>query len=111
MKSGRFEILPRIRRMSWSGLDNPIYRCVWRDPGSLPQKPGKPVKYVWTIYGFGDTPDGAFKDCRRRYLEYTIARDKVWDSIDTNINRPTKGLDIRFVATSNLPWWKRLFRV
>jgi hypothetical protein len=109
MKSQRYDILPRVRLRH--GADGPVFRCTWKDPGDLTQLTGWKLVYVAEYVGYGATITEAMQNCQLNYIKRKLARDKVWDSIDTSINRPTKGLDIRFVATSNLPWWKRLFRV
>lgn len=111
MKSGRFEVLPRVRKLS-----DGSYKCTWKDPGRLTQYRGKPLQYVNVFIGLGDTPDKAMEMCRLDYARFMIKREITWDKIAKDFfdeAPPAKRYDLpeRLQATSNLPWWKRLFRV
>lgn len=114
MKSSRYEILPRLRKMNQHFEGAPLYKCTWKDPGKLQQYRGKPLQYVNIFVGIGNTPDEAITKCRLEYAKFKLRQDEVWRSIDLSLNRPDVGLgpsDTIYKATSNLPWWKRLFRV
>lgn len=106
MKSERYEILPRIRKMSWSSIEKPVYLCTWKDPGSLVQKKGEPLRYIWTLMGFGSTPDEAIADCRARYIRYKEFSDRFKGRATILVEAPAHCID-----TSKLTWWRRLFRV
>lgn len=111
MKSGRYEILPRVRKLS-----DGTYKCIWKDPGKLLQHRGRPLRYVNVFVGLGDTPDIAIMQCRLEYARFTLKHDQVMRHLDNIIEdrwkqRVPYTLPPRLQATSNLPWWKRLFRV
>lgn len=117
MKSGRYEILPRLRKTRQTVEGAPLWKCTWRDPGNLAQRKGHPLRYTLEFVGIGITPDEAIHDCRHQYAKYLLARDNTWKQIDKMINLGMgDGPDIslgpsdKYLATSNLPWWKRLFR-
>lgn len=109
MKSGRYEILPRVRK-----IQEGLYKCTWRDPGKTIQHRGKPLQYINVFIGLGISPDAAIRDCQRRYLKYLDERDNSRHRSASALNGPDISLgpsDTLYTATSNLPWWKRLFRV
>lgn len=101
MKSERFEILPRLRYIPSKN----IWVCVWRDPGSMLQTKGYPLRYVHEYVGKADTSDDAIRNCHDIYLKTTVERD--------NAKRVVQRMFVpeHYIATSNLPWWRRLFRV
>lgn len=115
MKSQRYQILPRLRLYS-SGM----YVCVWRDPGNLIQRRGEPLRYVHAYTGYGETPDVAIRNCQNQILCKRAREDHFNKEIDRLVRAvespsiplfcETKVPD-HCLATSNLPWWKRLFRV
>lgn len=94
MKSSRFEILPKARFVTYQGQK--VYKCYWVDPEDNLQHCGKPAVGV-TYVGYGTTVDMAIQNCQFAYLQGR-AKD----------NPPNFD---HLLATSNLPWWKRLFRI
>lgn len=114
MKSSRYEILPRLRKMNQHFEGAPLYKCTWKDPGKLLQYHGKPLRYVNVFVGIGNTPDEAITKCRLEYAKFQLKHRAVLNYMEAMVNRPDVGLgpsDTVYKATSNLPWWKRLFRV
>lgn len=113
MKSGRYEILPRIRKLI-SAKHGVYYVCTWRDPGELIQVKGAPLRWVRQHQGLGYTPDEAIRSCRDAYLKWCVMYGTIRDGKiveDRWKQRVPYTLPPRLQATSNLPWWKRLFRV
>lgn len=115
MKSGRYQILPRLRKLS-----DGTYKCTWKDPGKLLQHRGRPLRYLNVFVGLGDTPDVAIMKCRLEYARFTLKYAQVMRHLDDSLEDrwdTRKYPDISlgpsddYKATSNLPWWKRLFRV
>lgn len=116
MKSQRFEILPRLRQES-----NGLWTCIWIDPAGV-QRRGLPLK--GTAYsGVGLTAKEAMSMCRLSYMlrteldkrrkeEAGKAAEAILASLETpfDVCNGNKIPD-HCLATSNLPWWKRLFRV
>lgn len=111
MKSGRYEVLPRVRKLGRCLHGKPIYRCQWKYPGKLRQHRGKALRYANTFTGFGTTPDKAIHACRMQYLKFEVSRQKTWDNIDKMLDGGKVAIPDHLKATSNIPWWKRLFRV
>lgn len=116
MKSDRYAILPRVRKL-YEGC----YKCTWKDPGKLLQHRGKPLRFNNVFVGLGETPDAAIRECQRVYLKFLKDREATWAHIDKLLDEGFPGLaplpyhslgpsDFH-IATSNLPWLKRLFRI
>lgn len=110
MKSGRYQILPRVRKVI-NAKYGVHYKAVWRDPGHLIQYAGQPLRYVHEYIGRGNTIESALRSLRQAYLheqaEVARVRELTYKEIDKMIEKPPA----HCVATSNLPWWRRLFRV
>lgn len=129
MKSSRYEILPRVRKVIpyMEGMEHARYRCMWKDPGDLPQRRGEPLNYERIFLGYGYTIDEAIKSCRMEYLDWCCCNAIIKDGRvverrsaterylygDGRYVKPVKRYELpeRLLATSNLPWWKRLFRL
>ena len=112
MKSQRYDILPRVRQES-----NGLWTCIWIAPAGV-QRRGLPLK--GTAYsGVGLTAKEAMSMCRLSYMLRTELdkrgkeeAGKAAEAILASMEeiRPRKIPD-HCLATSNLPWWRRLFRV
>ena len=121
MKSSRYEILPRLRKMNQHIEGAPLYKCTWKAPGKKLQYRGKPLQYDSIFVGIGNTPDEAITNCQLEYAKFQISQQKqhnrAWYGDGRyvgNKNEPDvifEPSDTIYKATSNLPWWKRLFRV
>lgn len=119
MRSLRYEMLPRVRKVESRilGMDFVQYSCTWKDPGELMQYAGQPLRYVDKYVGYGETVDAAIRSMRHVYLqkqtEQAVARELAYKDIDKMLESSifNEKLPTHCVATSNLPWWRRLFRV
>lgn len=104
MKSQRYDILPRMQYRPAIQL----WVCVWKDPEGLPQRRGMPMRVAYTYTGVGQTFDEALANCRKQYM--IRSNDLRQAELDVQkLLRPK--IPDHLLATSNLPWWKRLFRV
>lgn len=101
MRSQRYEILPRAQYRPASKM----WVCIWRDPEDLRQTKGQPLRYVHEYMGIGETLDAALAHCRNKYINSCIARETAQKDIQRML------IPEHCIATSNLPWWKRIFRV
>jgi hypothetical protein len=112
MKSGRYGVLPRVRFRH--GIDESPWMCTWKDPGKLIQSTGKPLRYVAAYVGYGETMNEAINECRDQYVMDLLRRRRMDDAFDAIMMRVGDGRQestLHCVDTSNLPWWRRLFRV
>lgn len=104
MRSQRYEILPRAQYRP----NIKLWLCVWKDPGDLLQTKGQPLRYVRQHHGVGTTLDEAMANCRDHYINFCNRRD----AAKAELQRMTAPrIPNHCLATSNLPWWKRLFRI
>lgn len=98
MKSSKFDIKPKVRPIRLnSGIQ--IYLASWKDPGTLMQTRNSPMRYIKYHSAMGYTIEDALSGLRSKYLQYSIR------------SAPVVPKMLQLEATSNLPWWKRLFRV
>lgn len=115
MKSGRYEILPRVRFRH--GVDELPWVCTWKDPGNLQQHAGWKLRYVNAYVGYGETMKEAIDDCRLAYAQHALKLQEASKWVDRMFNDKgefvgeRKPVPVHCIATSNLPWWRRLFRV
>lgn len=118
MKSSRYEILPRVRFRH--GIDELPWVCTWKDPGELTQHAGWPLRYVNAYVGYGETMQEAIGECRRAYIDYKLKKLRMASWMSRNFNDEGEyvpktpayvEVPVHCTATSNLPWWRRLFRV
>lgn len=91
MKSARYPILPRVRPHRGG------FVCYWRDLAN---------KHYPLFLGAGHTIDAAIKNCQYDYLYYCNAQEHA-----SNFAASCSKIPSHCAATSNLPWWRRLFRV
>ena len=102
MRSGRYQILPRAQYRERIGL----WVVVWKDPGELLQRRGEPLRYIREYVGVGVTFEEAVAQCRSQYIQAKLAQE------ESSLRRKRFECDYPHAnATSNLPWWRRLFRI
>lgn len=108
MKSGRYEILPRVRKVRGliDGMESVNYKCTWKDPGNLVQHAGCKLRFVAIHIGYGATITEAIQGCQMAYINHKLAKDTARQDVDRMCSPPR-----HTIATSNLPWWRRLFRL
>lgn len=104
MKSQRYPILPRVRLIV-NTERHKMYKAVWRDPGDLAQRKGEPLRFTDEYVAYGFTVDDALRNLQLKYKDACNIRDRFNMAI-----RVSEAPD-HCLATSNLPWWKRLFRI
>ena len=104
MKSKNFDIKPKVRALTLTS-GRQVYVATWRDPGNLIQNRNASLRYVKQHTGMGSTIDAALIALRQEFLRYSVREQAKVAKVHSE-----RVLD-KFNATSNLPWWKRLFRV
>ena len=102
MRSSRYQILPRAQYRESIGL----WVVVWKDPGDLMQRRREPLRYVREYTGIGPTFEEAAAQCRTQYIQASHEKAAAERQRTMFVKEYPHA-----TATSNLPWWRRLFRI